>query len=467
MRTLLRALPSPPPARRRLTTWAGIAALGLGLVTTGCGHTRGAEAPVDARTQARTFLARNQPEQALPLLEAEAVRAPEDLELARVLTEAQVRAGRTDVWIAELERRNTQAERAVNHYMLGLAHFSRASGAEAPAVAAFERALALKPQEAEFHYRLGLARLESEQYAEALVPLRRAAELAPERPGIRLPLAKALHRTGDSAGAVAALGVLVKAGPSPAEVATARALMNQVADPFARFPKTAEAKLEEGLRYLRELDAPHPAIVAFEEILRDYPDLAVVHALLGLSWQRLDDAGRAVEEFKRAIELAPEDGKNHLYLGELYLSRQRPEAARPLLERAVALNPLLDEAWFRLGDMHLERKELAAARECFRVATYLLPEAVPPRGKLALVLQWEGSWAAAERELLSVVEREPENLEFTLRLGLLFTEQAQRATRTEERRVAVQKAERWLRKVLEAQPENVVASRALQQLKGP
>ncbi|MFY0576011.1 hypothetical protein ACN28S_18090 [Cystobacter fuscus] len=44
----------------------------------------------------------------------------------------------------------------------------------------------------------------------------------------------------------------------------------------------------------------------------------MVHALMGLAWQRLDDAGRAVEEFKRAIELAPADGKNHFYLGELY-----------------------------------------------------------------------------------------------------------------------------------------------------
>jgi Flp pilus assembly protein TadD len=138
-------------------------------------------------------------------------------------------------------------------------------------VAAFERALALRPQEADSTTGWGSRRLESEQYAAALVPLRRAAELAPERPGIRLPLAKALHRTGDSAGAVAALGVLVKAGPSPPRWPRARALMNQLADPFARFPKTAEAKLEEGLRYLRELDSPHPAIVAFEEILRDYP----------------------------------------------------------------------------------------------------------------------------------------------------------------------------------------------------
>ncbi|HEX8439431.1 MAG TPA: tetratricopeptide repeat protein [Archangium sp.] len=450
-----------------MPTWAGVAVLGLGLVT-GCRHGATAgERPLDARAQAREYLATNQPERALPLLEAEFSRAPEDLELARALTEAQVKAGRTDAWIAELQRRNAQAERAVNHYMLGLAYFSRVSDAGAPAVEAFERALALKPDEPEFHYRLGLARLESEQYAAAVGPLRRAAELAPERTGIRLPLAKALHRTGDAAGAVAALGAWVRMSPSPSEVATARALMDQIADPFARFPKAAEPKLEEAMRYLQELDAPHPAIVAFEEILRDYPDLAVVHALLGLAWQRLDDAGRAVEEFKRAIELAPEDGKNHFYLGELYLARQRPEAARPYLEKAVALNPLLDTAWFRLGDLHLDRRDLKAAGESFRVLTALQPDEIAPRGKLALVYQLEGNWAGAEHELMRVVDKDPDNLEFTLRLGILFTEQAKQSSKPEERRVAAEKAEKWLRKVLETQPENALASRALQQLKSP
>jgi Flp pilus assembly protein TadD len=455
--------PLPRVLARPLLAWACV--LGLGL-SPGCRHAPSGR-PLEARAQAREYLEKNQPERALSLLEAEVARAPEDLELARTLTEAQVKAGRAEAWIAELQRRNAQAERAMNHYMLGLAYFSRASDAGTLAVTAFERALALRPDEPEFHYRLGLARLESEQYAAAVGPLRRAAELAPDRAGIRLPLAKALHRTGDTAGAVAALSVLVRKEPSPKEVATARALMNQLADPFARFPQAAESKLEEGMRYLQEMDAPQPALVAFEEILRDYPDLAVVHALMGLAWQRLDDAGRAVEEFKRAIELAPTDGKNHFYLGELYLSRQRPEAARQYLEKAVELNPLLDLAWFRLGDIHLERKDLKAAHEAFRVLTHLQPDQAPPRGKLALVLQLEGDWAGAERELMHVVEREPDNLEFTLRLGILFTEQARQSTRPEERREAKAKAEQWLGRVLEAQPENAVASRALQQLKKP
>ena len=455
---------SPRP-RARARVWAGVAVLGLWLLP-GCRHTAAGPA-LDARAQARAYLAQNQPERALPLLEAEAARAPEDLDVARTLTEAQVKAGRTDAWIAELRRRNTLGERAVNHYMLGLAYFSRASDAGAPTVAAFERARELKPDEPEFHYRLGVALLESEQYEAAVGPLRRAAELAPERAGIRLPLAKALHRTGDSAGAVKALGVLVARQPSPPEVAVARALMDQIADPFARFPKAAESKLEEGLRYLQEVDAPNPAILAFEEILQDYPDLAVVHALLGLAWQRLDDAGRAVEEFKRAIELAPSDGKNQFYLGELYLSRQRPEAARPYLEKAVELNPLLDLAWLRLGDLALERKDLPAAGEAFRIVTSLQPDAEVPRGKLALVLQLEGDWAGAERELTRVMDRDPENVEFALRLGLLLGEQARQSSRPEVRREASRKAERWLLQVLEAQPENAVASRALQQLKQP
>jgi tetratricopeptide (TPR) repeat protein len=131
----------------------------------------------------------------------------------------------------------------------------------------------------------------------------------------------------------------------------------------------------------------------------------------------------------------------------------------------VAFNPLLDDAWFRLGDLHLERRDLPAAREAFLILSRLQPEAVPPRGKLALVYQLEGDFPAAERELRYVVEKDPENMEFALRLGLLFTEQTMKARKAEERRAASEEAEKWLLKVLKEQPDNALASRALQQVK--
>ncbi|TSC24703.1 tetratricopeptide repeat protein [Corallococcus sp. Z5C101001] len=452
-----------PKLRRASAVLLG---LGLGLLATGCGHGNASAPALSPQAQARAYLDGNQPEEAVTLLRQLHARTPDDVDVARALTEAQVKAGHADAWTEELRQAIAKNERAVDQYMLGLTLFSRARDAGAPTVAAFERAIVMSPTTAEFHYRLGVARLESEQYAAALGPLRKAAELAPERAGWRLPLAKALARTGDAPGAVEALGTVVRGNPTQGEVATARALMNQLADPFQDFPKVASAKLEEGMRYLHELDAPQHALIAFEEILHDYPDLAVVHALLGLAYQRLDDAGRAVDEFKQAIERAPRDGKNQLYLGELYMSRQRTDAARAAFEKAVALNPLLDLAWFRLGDLRLDARELATAKDAFRVAVTLQPDSAPARGKLSLVYQLEGDFAAAQRELKIVAEKDPENTEFALRLGLLYTDEAQKARRPEERQKAANEAERWLGKVLETQPDNAVASKALQVLKG-
>lgn len=429
-----------------------------------CAHAPGDR--LSTREQAQLLVQKGTPEKALPLLEDLHRRSPDDLDVARLLTEAHARAGRLEELIARLSSSAAGLSAPVRHYMLGLAYFAQAADATGPAVHELEQAIALAPENPEYHFRLGLAHLESEHYQAALPPLRRAAELAPTRPGLYLPLAKALARTGDGPGAVAALRSFVAQAPSPSEVATARALMSQISDPFIRFPKAAEARWEQGLAWLQAYDVPQQAIVAFEEILRDYPDLAVVHALLGLAYQRLDDAGRAVEEFKRAIELAPDSGRNHFYLGELYLSRQRPEPARAAFERAIALDPLLDEAYLRLGDLALERRDIQGATTHLRILTFLQPDAVAPRGKLALALQLAGDYPAAERELRRVLEKDAENVEFMLRLGLLNADRRNHASRPEERVRATEEAARWLRRVLELQPENAVASRALESLRG-
>jgi len=77
----------------------------------------------------------------------------------------------------------------------------------------------------------------------------------------------------------------------------------------------------------------------------------------------LGDAGRALDDLKRAVELSPSDGKNHLYLAGLFSSHQRPETAREHLLKAIELHPLLDDAYAQLGDLALERNNLPAAEQ--------------------------------------------------------------------------------------------------------
>ncbi len=427
-----------------------------------CVTTSATGAKLTPREQAQVYLARGDGKNALPLLEELQAKSPTDLGLARLVAEAHVKTEGADAFLAQLATKDT----AVSHYQQGLVLFSRSADATGPAVTHFRRAVELAPAEPEFAYRLGVALLESEQYEPARTQLEAAVRSAPAAAsGWYLPLAKARFRTGESKLAIEAIRAVILGTPAPAEVKTARALMDQIVDPFSGFPRSARAQLEQAIQWLEVADVPQQAIVQLEEVLRDHPDEAAVHALLGLAWARLDDAGRAVDELKRAIELAPDDGKNHLYLAQIYEARQRPKNAEEHFQRALERNPVLEQAWLKLGDVALERQDLVAARRNFEVASRLIPESPAAHGKLALVYQLEANWPAADRELHAILDREPENLEFMLRLGVLHTERFTKARTEDERNAASTEASRWLTRVLEAQPENAIASRALERLK--
>ncbi len=428
----------------------------LVLLLAGCATTSGAQ--LTERERAQVLMQRGDAKSAVPILEDLHARSAHDFALARALAEAHVKAGSAE----QLLQRLQTADTAISHYMQGLVLFARAADATGPAIAQFQRAVELEPEAGELHHRLGVALLESEKYEQAKAPLLRAVQLQPGELSWQLPVAKVLYRSGDSKAAIEALKAVVSGSPSPQEVKVARALMDQIADPFAAFPQAARPTLEQGIQWLQIADVPQQAIISFEEILHDYPDLAVVHALLGLAYQRIDDAGRAVDELKRAIELAPEDGKAHLYLGELYLSHQRPRQGREELEKALALNPLLDEAYARLGDLALERRDQASALRLYRTLAVLVPDSPGAHGKLALVYQLEGDFPAADRELHVVVDKDPDNTEFLLRLGVLHTERFTKAKSADERKQASAEAAKWLAKVLEKQPDNAIASRALE-----
>jgi tetratricopeptide (TPR) repeat protein len=436
-----------------------VAALLLGQACT----TASSGAILSPREQAMVALQKGDTAQAVVLLDALHQEAPGDFDIARGWAEAHVKNGTSAGVMTTLGTLDT----AIAHYVRGLILFANAREAGGGAVEAFRRAVEKAPGEGELHYRLGIALLESEQYDGARESLGAAIARAPERAGWHLPYAKALNRVGRSKDATASLRIVVTSDCTTQEAATARALMDEIADPFAGFPKAVRPRLDQALGWLQVADVPQQAITELEDILREYPDLGIVHALLGLAAARVDDAGRAMEELKRAIELSPEDGKAYLYLADLYAARQRRTQASELYEKALEKNPTLDDAWFKLGEAAIERQELEKARTAFRTAVRLRPESWFARGKLAMVFQLEGNWPAADRELKAELTQRPDNLEAALRLGLLHTEKYLKVKPAAERQAASAEAARWLEKVLEQQPENALASRALERVKQP
>jgi Flp pilus assembly protein TadD len=387
---------------------------------------------------------------------------PSDLAIGRSLAEAHVKNQSEERLLAQVMNGNT----AMDRYLEGLVRFSRVSDAGELAIEAFRKAAALAPAEPEFQHRLGVALLESERFEEALGPLAKAVEMDPTKSVWRLPLAKALSRTGTPVESIHQVGLAIESGSlSENDVRLAAALVDSMTDPFSRLPQSARPKVEKAIQWLELADVPQEAIVALEEVLADFPNEAAPHALLGIAYARLEDGGRAVEELKRAIELAPADGKNHQYLGDIYLGRQREKQAEEQYLKAVELNPVLYGAWLHLGDFAVARSDLIQARKCFGTAVQLKPSDAGARGKLALVYQLEKNWSAAALQLRAVVDRDEENLEFMLRLGLLHTEAFVNAKEKPSREAASQEAQKWLSKVLALQPENALASRAFERVR--
>lgn len=84
------------------------------------------------------------------------------------------------------------------------------------------------------------------------------------------------------------------------------------------------------------------------------PSNGKLHFSYAFSQQRRGEHATAVEIFAHALTINPDDANAHAYLGVSQLALNEPEAALASLQKAVALDPQQREANARLGHLYLE-----------------------------------------------------------------------------------------------------------------
>lgn len=251
--------------------------------------------------------------------------------------------------------------------------------------------------------RFGLARaaLASGDAATAAEHFRAVLDRRPEAVAARHGLATALRRQGRDAEAEA---LLTEAGGSAAtgaatagEPATAGGASrgdaggaagaagpageidfpDPVAERIAGLAESAGGHLERGNRAL-VAGRLGEAVGELREAAGVDPESAAARRNLALALRRSGDASGAVRELEEALAAHPDDPLLHFDLGNALLDQGGPGAA----DRAAAE---------------------------FRRAVELAPELTRARFNLANVLAGQERWAVAERQLATVLEREPEN----------------------------------------------------------
>lgn len=122
-----------------------------------------------------------------------------------------------------------------------------------------------------------------------------------------------------------------------------------------------------------------------------------------------DRSEEAITYLKRALTLAPDDGRLHFLLGAMHAELGLDERAIAELSRAVQLAPELHAAHFQLGTLLLKRGEVDRATEAWRPLDRLDRNQPLYLFKSALTRLAEGDYMQCIAELKQGISRNDEN----------------------------------------------------------
>jgi tetratricopeptide (TPR) repeat protein len=173
------------------------------------------------------------------------------------------------------------------------------------------------------------------------------------------------------------------------------------------------------------------AINSYREAARLMPEDARAAAKLGLSLTRLGRSDEAIAEFERALASEPGLYEAHYNLGLLRARRGEREAAMRHFQqafpagderalRALEAEPAAAEVLSNLGLGLMNADERAAALAMFRRAVAADPKFVSARLNLGNALLIEGDLPAAQNHFEQALAQEPSNALAHNNLGLLL-----------------------------------------------
>jgi len=323
------------------------------------------------------------------------------------------------------------------------------SGSLDQAITAAREALKRDPDLASAHYYLGrLLLLTRDDTQEAIQHLKRAVELDPDQPEVRLDLLNAYRAVGDQVGAWAELRALQTAlPPTDARPLYAEALLasdtgdlSTAIDLFRRAvgsdPNLADARRDLCIALAKAGRWPE-AVEALGLLAKQQSQSFEIAYLHALALHNVHRGSEAEQEVRRALSINPNSADAYTLLGIVLATRDEYPDAISALDRAVKLNPKSFDAQFYLARARYILRELPSALNAARAAVELRPTDVEARFLLASVLdELGGNEDAALAQYRELIARNPQDPRAYVGLGSVLTNRHQ----FEEARAALRHA---------------------------
>ncbi|PWT84033.1 MAG: hypothetical protein C5B58_05415 [Acidobacteria bacterium] len=349
-------------------------------------------------------MAKGSPAEAIPSFER--IR-PKDLATSFNLIRAYLQSKRTPEALriaTELSAENVNDVQL--HFSLGVLLASEKQYKQA--LLELEKADALQPGTFEILYNLGQAFLLNNEYLKAELPLTRALKLKPESSETLYLLAQVYT---DESRPLDALDLLVRAHRIAPENTDIMFLMAQISISQKYF-EDAIPLLEKGLQIAPQRTDIRAAlgesyyksgkidkaIEEFKKLIEIEPS-ARAYAFLGLSHTFLGRFDEAKEDFQNGLKLDPHNNFCLFHLGYIAKLQGHSAAADAAFQRVLRSDPDFRDALLELADLRIEGKRFLEAEHLLR--KYVQVSSNPATGyyKLAMVERRLHETAAADRDL--------------------------------------------------------------------
>ncbi len=232
--------------------------------------------------------------------------------------------------------------------------------------------------------------------------------------------------------------------------------LEQAAESFqqviASKPDNANAYYNLGTLNLRR-NHPEDAKAYLQKTIELRPDFAEAWNNLGMLAAQQGNGAEAIQDFEESIRIRPTYHTAYLNLGNVYRQQGDFDKAEASLSRAISIRPDDPEVLYSLGMLSIHKNEFDRASEYLERAIAIRPEYPEALNNLGVLYARRGDNARAENDFLTGIKVAPSFDQSYLNLARLYDGQNES-----------QKAREILQKLLQVQPNNANASRALRVL---
>jgi tetratricopeptide (TPR) repeat protein len=180
-------------------------------------------------------------------------------------------------------------------------------------------------------------------------------------------------------------------------------------------------------RAYRTSGEPEKAKALLDMAILSLPDESSLRSERGLLARQLGETDVAVEQFKKAVELAPTDPELRFNLGEALQTRgSSPDETIAAYRKALELKPDLAHAKVNLAKALAEKKQFGEAKELLQAAAREDVSDAEAHYNLAVILMREGNAAGAISEYERTLAINPQHAQAHNNLGVAYDARGER-----------------------------------------